>query len=107
MIKLCVNCAHRDTAYTNLLQRIDVCRVKAALGPNLVTGVEEWQGKTMRCDDARTPGDVCGPAGKLFKQKPGPWWRVDAYGWPIEWITNRPVLSFFRLIFQNIRKVTG
>jgi hypothetical protein len=36
-----------------------------------------------------------------------PCWRRDQYGWPIEWITNRPVLSFFRIIVHNLRKVIG
>ncbi len=35
------------------------------------------------------------------------WWRKDRFGWPIETYKDRPFKSFVRLVFQNIRKVTG
>jgi len=36
-----------------------------------------------------------------------PWWRKDKHGWPIETYLGKPVKSAVRIIFQNIRKVTG
>lgn len=37
-----------------------------------------------------------------------PWWLLDAEGWPIVRVTNRPAWLFWlRVLFQNIRKVTG
>ncbi len=36
-----------------------------------------------------------------------PWWRKDRYGWPIETFKGKPVKSAMRLLFQNIRKLTG
>jgi len=36
-----------------------------------------------------------------------PWYRRDKYGWPIERITGKPFKSFVRMVFQNIRKITG
>lgn len=34
-----------------------------------------------------------------------PWWKKNRFGWPIETVENRPVLNFFRIICQNLRKV--
>ena len=36
-----------------------------------------------------------------------PWWKKDKNGWPIELYNNKPIKNFFRIICQNIRKVTG
>ena len=36
-----------------------------------------------------------------------PWWRIDKHGWTIETYSGKPVKSAVRIIFQNIRKVTG
>lgn len=36
-----------------------------------------------------------------------PWWRKDRHGWPIEYITGRPVRNFVRTILQNVRKKTA
>jgi hypothetical protein len=36
-----------------------------------------------------------------------PWYRKDAFGWPIETFKGRPIKSFFRIVCQNIRKITG
>jgi hypothetical protein len=36
-----------------------------------------------------------------------PWWRTDKHGWPIETYIGKPVKSAVRIIFQNVRKVTG
>ena len=37
-----------------------------------------------------------------------PWYRKDKYGYPIETYTNRSKLSnFIRIVYQNIRKITG
>ena len=30
-----------------------------------------------------------------------PWWKRDSDGWPIEWITNKPFLSFLHLVFSE------
>lgn len=110
-LKLCLDCANheQESIYSEfgVLVRHN-CRALAKLGPNLVDGYPEWQGRTLPCADARRRGaGSCGPSGRLFKKKPLSWWRKDQYGWPIEWITNRPVLSALRLVLQNIRKVTG
>ncbi len=45
--------------------------------------------------------------GKLLSIDKIQWWRKDKDGWPIEMIIGRPFANFVRLIFQNIRKVTG
>lgn len=34
-----------------------------------------------------------------------PWWRKDRYGWPIEIVRNHPMSAFFRIFFQNIKKL--
>jgi hypothetical protein len=48
-----------------------------------------------------------GPLHQFFKQR-YPWWAKDDMGWPIEHATNRPTwLYWLRVLFQNIRKVTG
>ncbi len=31
----------------------------------------------------------------------------DKLGWPIEYWKSRPILSFIRIVCQNIRKITG
>lgn len=36
-----------------------------------------------------------------------PWWRKDYLGWPIETFKGKPVLSFIRIVCQNIRKIKG
>lgn len=36
-----------------------------------------------------------------------PWWRKDRHGWPITHYPGKPFKSFVRLIFQNVRKITG
>jgi len=36
-----------------------------------------------------------------------PWWKKDAQGWPIEIFRGRPVINFFRYVFQNLRKLKG
>lgn len=38
---------------------------------------------------------------------PKRWWRKDKHGWPIETFKGKPVKSAVRIIFQNIRKLTG
>lgn len=35
------------------------------------------------------------------------WWKKDRFGWPIETYRGKPFKSFIRLVFQNIRKITG
>ncbi len=35
------------------------------------------------------------------------WWRKDKDGWPIELNIDRPMYNLVRIIFQNIRKITG
>lgn len=35
------------------------------------------------------------------------WYKKDKLGWPIEKIKGRPVFNFIRIVFQNIRKITG
>jgi hypothetical protein len=36
-----------------------------------------------------------------------PWYRKDKLGWPIETYKGNKFRSFIRLVFQNIRKITG
>lgn len=36
-----------------------------------------------------------------------PWWRKGSDGWPIELVKGRPFGNFVRIVFQNIRKITG
>lgn len=34
-----------------------------------------------------------------------PWWRKDKYGWPIETVKGKYLSNFFRITFQNVRKI--
>jgi len=36
-----------------------------------------------------------------------PWWRKDNLGWPIVTYKGKPFKSALRILFQNIRKITG
>lgn len=33
-----------------------------------------------------------------------PAYRLDPWGWPIEFVIGRPILNAFRVLFINIRK---
>lgn len=108
---LCVECIHVEAQfhYSDFgSSRSYLCRAQAKTMPNPVTGELEWQGRTLKCSEARRRGaGACGPSGRLFKQR-YPWWAKDAHGWPIERINNRPAYIYWlRVLFQNIRKVTG
>lgn len=34
-----------------------------------------------------------------------PAYRLDPWGWPIEYIKGRPITNAFRVLFINVRKI--
>jgi hypothetical protein len=35
-----------------------------------------------------------------------PWWQKDKQGWPIEHSKNKPIKFIFRMVVQNLKKIS-
>lgn len=56
-------------------------------------------------DKDKVGGEILAGIYTKEQAKSLPWWKKDAFGWPIETIKGRPIKNFFRYIFINIGKV--
>jgi hypothetical protein len=70
-------------------------------GPKCMVGPDSW----MTCKECGYDcEDDCQVKSNLGDF---PWWRKDNQGWPIELYDNSPIGNAVRILFQNIRKITG